>query len=752
MNLNKRKNFLEINNEFLKLRFYIEDNKQEFFVKNENSWKTILIVPPPILSFDEEEINFKLKLKDLKKNPKFIRVIFSGNFKNHSFETSVFIKEKCKYVRIVNEYSIKGKIKIEYLKSVHFFAPEKKLYCEYKPLDFSWVPNLRPGKNYVIGDHCFRSPALILQKGKFLVSLIPDIELLKKERKMKTSLDFRIYGFDFPFFSYGFEEYKNIGHTYYIHKRSMRYKLENENLIYGYYLYLDGESEKGKAHQEIVRFIWNKFGEKYFKNSKLPVIPYDEYVRYGYSYIFRNNYILKEFEINNKKCAGIYTISFTSSKKPKILNKRELNYYLKFKKIETILHKIFSENLTSSPVLSDIMEIFIHNTENKIVPQIMNQAWFNNVRTGYGIYYYGKKWKDEKLISFAKKIKNLILNTPQNFGIFPSVCFTPEKEIIWEKGTKGFEYVPYYHTPDNSTTCYWILQWYKDLERDKKLLNICKNYAEFLIKIQLSSGAIPAWVDIDRSGKIDIKEELKESASTSCSTMFLSELYLIEKKKKYLNSLEKGADFLIKEVIPENKWYDFETFFSCSKKEINMKDKYTGIYPQNTLSIHWSCETFKNLYKITKKEIYLEYGKICLDLLSLYQQIWDANFLSIYTFGGFGVMNTDAEWNDARQALFSLTYFDYYSITKNPEYLKRAISALNSSFLLMVIPEHREIAAGNIPEKLRKEYYGAIYENYAHLGYDRRVPGYVMVDWGIGTSCTAMAIVEQKYLKFFKEI
>lgn len=750
----RKKNDLSVNNEFLQIKFHILNNNitQEYFVKNDGKWKNIICANDNIdLVADREKKDIKYKIKNIDKNSNLVRINFEGSYENHKVKTSINLKSKCKYIYIVNEYSVKGKTKIEYIHSPYFFIPDKKLYSEYKPLDFCWVPNLRPGKNYVIGDHCFRSPAIILQKGKFLSSLIPDLYLLAKHRKMKTTFDFSICNdlVDTPIFSYGFKNYKNILHTYYFHNKNMAQEFNNEKLIYGYYLYLDGEANLGSGYQNILRFLWEKYGEKYFKDFKLP-ISFDQYARYGYNYISQNPWIFKDFELNNKKCGGIYTIVFTSKRKPKILNKREVNYHQKFNVIGTFLHKIFVEKLSSSPILNDIMEMFIHNTRMNVVPQIMNQAWFNNFRSAYGIYYYGKKWNDKKLISLANKMKNLVLNTPNKFGIFPSVCFCPKDGIFWKKGTKAFEYIDYYHTPDNSTTCYWMLQWYQDLEKDKNLLNFCKKYANFLIKSQLPSGAIPTWVDIDKSGKIKILNELKESASTACSTMFLSELYLVEKNEKYLQSAEKGANFIEKEVIPENKWYDFETFFSCSKKKIGMKDKFTGLYPQNNLCIYWACETFKNLYKITKKEKYLNLGTRCLDLLCLYQQIWNANFLSFNTFGGFGVMNTDAEWNDSRQALFAITLLDYYLLTKKSEYFKRGISALKASFVLMLIPENKKIAPGNVIT-LRKNDYGAIYENYGHLGYDRRAPGYVMFDWGIGTACTTSALVEKRNItKYFK--
>ncbi|MHA1332415.1 MAG: hypothetical protein ACTSR2_15210, partial [Candidatus Hodarchaeales archaeon] len=127
----------------------------------------------------------------------------------------------------------------------------------------------------------------------------------------------------------------------------------------------------------------------------------------------------------------------------------------------------------------------------------------------------------------------------------------------------------------------------------------------------------------------------------------------------------KGAKFLINEVIRHQKWFDYETFFSCSFKSLDMKDSYTQSYPNNSLSIYWVAESFYRLYLITKEDEYLSVGLDVLDQVLLFQQVWDCPYISINTFGGAGVMNTDAEWNDARQSLFALVCFHYYEVTGN---------------------------------------------------------------------------------------
>ena len=55
-------------------------------------------------------------------------------------------------------------------------------------------------------------------------------------------------------------------------------------------------------------------------------------------------------------------------------------------------------------------------------------------------------------------------------------------------------------------------------------------------------------------------------------------------------------------------------------------------------------------------------------------------------------MNTDAEWNDARQAQFAETLANFYDLTGNIEYLERAVAASRASFAFMVIDENKDVA------------------------------------------------------------
>jgi hypothetical protein len=96
------------------------------------------------------------------------------------------------------------------------------------------------------------------------------------------------------------------------------------------------------------------------------------------------------------------------------------------------------------------------------------------------------------------------------------------------------------------------------------------------------------------------------------------------------------------------------------------------------------------LYRLTGDAKWLRHGEYLLSILSFYQQVWDPPQLRGYLYGGFGVMNTDGEWNDGRQARFVSTYADYYQETGEIEYLERAVAACRAAFALMDMAENHE--------------------------------------------------------------
>ena len=108
-------------------------------------------------------------------------------------------------------------------------------------------------------------------------------------------------------------------------------------------------------------------------------------------------------------------------------------------------------------------------------------------------------------------------------------------------------------------------------------------------------------------------------------------------------------------------------------------------------------------------------------------------------------MNTDAEWNDARQAQFAETLANFYDFTGNPEYLERASAAARASFALMVIDENKDVAPRNYKGAERQfEIHGGMAENYGHCGLDCR-SGQSGFHWGTGSALCTSIILQNRY-------
>jgi hypothetical protein len=162
----------------------------------------------------------------------------------------------------------------------------------------------------------------------------------------------------------------------------------------------------------------------------------------------------------------------------------------------------------------------------------------------------------------------------------------------------------------------------------------------------------------------------------------------------------------------------------------------------------WCAEAFLAAYHVSHDERYLDLGRRCLDELSLYQQVWDPPFVPAPCHGGFGVMNADGEWNDARQSLFAPIYLAYYDATGEPEYFERGVAAVRASFAMLYCPENEQVRAQYERRYafFGEESYGFMMENVSHGGPGSEPIGpFTIFTWGNGAALATAATVLDKY-------
>ena len=573
------------------------------------------------------------------------------------------------------------------------FMPDSAAIRDEVRNSFHWVPNLKKNAAQIISQHVFRSPAIILTHKQSAVSIIPDLDAMNAYPETPYYLDLN-FGDEGIVISYGLSNYRVGQHVYYERKDSSFILPEKVKL--GLYAIYSDHSSPLDILKKTNAFLWNKFGSACLDSLSPQVVPFRHYADVGYTMG------LSKYWVNGPRPGtGGITLSTYLDKTTGVYRGRD-----------------FKDDL------------WFH-------------SWFNNARTAYGLYLWGEEANNKLWMDKALSIMNLLLSSPQTNGFFPTI-WVPDKNKWLASGQGGGPGL--YHVPDNAWTAIWLLRFNDELQKLHGADNFLIDFARGLMKTQLANGSFPARL---RVSDLSPDPVLKNSASGSMPTWFLEEMILRKKlppdvEEEARAAVKRSLSFLEKEILPGIRFQDYEVFFSCAPNALNHFDSLTWLYPHNTLSIQWSAEAFLKAYQLFNRKHDLEQGEFCLNLLSLYQQVWNPPFIDFYAFGGFGAQNTDAEWSDARQAQFAETYLNFFLATRNREYLQRSIAACRASFALMAIPENKVICPQNYKgTPYNGEFIGAMAENFGHSGYNKR-SGQSGFHWGTGSALTTAAILKAR--------
>jgi hypothetical protein len=127
--------------------------------------------------------------------------------------------------------------------------------------------------------------------------------------------------------------------------------------------------------------------------------------------------------------------------------------------------------------------------------------------------------------------------------------------------------------------------------------------------------------------------------------------------------------------------------------------------------------------------------------MCLYQVVWPISYRRVaYTYGGFGVQNSDGEYDDARQSQFGETLCDFGVTLNRRDLFERGVAALRASLALINCPLHEQLGIypnANYPLGMEPE-------NDGHGGSDEQ-DGRSGFDWAEGSGLAGIAVVTQKY-------
>lgn len=604
------------------------------------------------------------------------------------------------------------------------FVPDMLSLSKGGKPDSTFLPGLRMKDENVCGDHFFRAPAAVVQKGSLAALLLPDVNVLANNRPMETVLDLDAKNgvCDAALLTYGFCAHRLSGHVNFATDSSMIRNVPGK-LHLAADLILDAQAQPFAAYEQASDFTWKKYGHGYLDLVKPQMMPFAEYAKVCYTAAFDEHYGANKLgwfdvTIDGQKCGGV----------PSGWG--------------------YAEGWVSW------------------------QCWFNQIRSAWGIRWWGKKLNNPDWVDKADKMLNLALAAPMDRGACPTTYRSREKQWV------GCLVAPdprcYYDLTNMAWKGIWLLRFlqFEDCPRRRDIIAQCTAMADLMVSKQNADGSIPTWLDRD----LNVVPILDHSAQTGLPAWFLTEchpLYLMNSGSHVSRAAGLAAKFLMSEVVDQQRYYDFETFFSCSPKtclqrngkidDFQMYDPHSLSPPENTLSMQWAAEA---LFAIagnrrdpepsrpgdnfpdpgTKPSVFRANAMKALDIMALYQNVWPISYRRVaYTYGGFGVQNSDGEYNDARQAQFGCTMADFGARLGRQDLFERGVAATRATLTLINHPLHAEYGIYPNPNYPL----GIEPENDGHGGTDEQ-DGRSGFDWGEGSGLTSMAWLLDKYGTTYK--
>jgi hypothetical protein len=586
--------------------------------------------------------------------------------------------------------------------------------------DSWWAPHLAPEDGWCVAQHVFRSPALIVTRQQAVLAVVPDLDLCGRSPDTPWFLDY-----DAPDRRWWLGMTRTELATHVGYRKVPGMVIPAGKLEFGFYICSYGDDATPlDPWRRVSRFLWQRWGHPLFEKGQPLTTPMDAYVNHTYRWAFDTwaGPMWHEFDIEGRRVGG----------------------------------PAFIVNVTESPNYTGPVNL-------REFLSIWNQAWFSTLRSMSGVLRYAARTGNEDLRRRALLSKELALAAPMKDGIFPSVYRT-EMETVTVGGTeiarsKGWETgywtnsnrCPrdhgvtdrWYHVLDASWTCLLLLRWHDELEQDPRLVEYATRYAEKLLTLQDKDGFFPGWLHPET---LEPAPVLAQSPETSMSVTFLLKLADVTGEERYRRAALRAMDAVIGGPLPEGRWEDFETYWSCcgfGRDHLGRRFERNALYKQCSFSMFWTAEALLACYRGTGDERYLRWGRRTLNELSMVQQVWQPAFIHIPALGGFGVMNFDGEWNDSRQCLFAELFMDYYRETGEPELFERGVAALKSAFVMMYCPENRQVK--RLWEKVWPFFgradYGFTMENYGHGGATgpegEGVGEFTIFTWGNGAAAEA---------------
>ena len=589
--------------------------------------------------------------------------------------------------------------RLEYLLSSFTFA-------EDGPPDFSHIPAYKRSPGDVVGDRAFFSPAALVQTGGLFAAIVPDLDQInehpvyaqearpQKHRwifgvpidsskiSLPAVLDLELVSgmTNHPILAYGMMDVITEQHVYWRHENAggtLLRTLSGNIVRYGMDLFLAADAEPHRGYRRAARFLWERYGRPHMLRPRPQAMPLADYATtlYPASFAYKG-----------------YTVEFPAGA-PEMVH-RDPNGPVEWNSWQ-------QWDMEGQPVgmLRLTAPQWFHLT--------YNTAWWNNVADATGLYSWGQELGDASLMDKARRIINLTLTAPQDQGLFPSLYDLDERrwqKSLWRFPSQGYDpdetrnYWNWedsdYHTASASVTAGYLMEFYRAFEKDPRILAYVQRFGSFLIDHMEPDGSVPAWFDEN----LEPRPSMRWNAEGGANVWVLSELYRATGDELYLSAATRAAQFLVDEVLPTQRWVDFEALYSCAVKAETFFDARTGQPPRNAMAMSWALQGFVSLFETTGDRRFLDAAEAVADYASLLQTVWAPHYIiTAYPFGGFSSQIGDAEWLDQRDHRFAGILVRLGLLAGRQDLIERGIAAMRSSLTLVNHPRHVQNGIYNVP-------------------------------------------------------
>lgn len=617
------------------------------------------------------------------------------------------------------------------VENTYRFSPAGQNPREVFRPDYAWLPNLKYGADGVAGQHAFRSPCAIVQFGDEMAAIVPSLSAFAGHFGLPAALDFECPGF----LRYGLVTHCPDGLGLFHRRPDRGVSLKpGDRAAYAFSVMIRNGLTAQMGHREVVRFLWSRFApmpgmpdSKEEEERSLRNLP--ESARQAFAALFGPLKAWRGVHLESGDGGGFVA---------------ELDHWDLVPPDKTDrpagLGRLGTGLTRKLPLVPKVG--LLANWFSGVLPPVLFQGAVNDVRTAVGMALFGRRWGDASLSEAARKILALALSAPAQNGLIPAIYAGSDRHPVWVNDPAAGKVQNRFRLCDAAETGLWLLE-YQNVDPHTPIIDTCRSLAGALMRYQTLAGGLPAVVESERRRPVgDVTADLNTTAAVG---RFLAALYEHDRESACLEGARKCASFVTGHGFSLRRWQD-EVL--PPEWRAAGPDPMTGLSPQSNLCIFRSSDLLRRLAVLTGEERYREYGKAVLDDLLLYQQLWDAPFLSVGTAGGFGASNVEPVWNEARGGLFATLLLDWYDLTGEREYFQRGVAALQACFALASTPGGDSLI--HIPGA--PEYGGMIPAGYGYGGKDGPMPSRIQPGWGAGTACTAAALAHERYGDVFIDV